>query len=182
MPIYISLLRGVNLGAHNRMKMEDLRKSCAALGFEQIKTYVQSGNIVFKASKQSTSGLSEKIKEKILSDFKYTVPVITKTADEIEKALHNNPFLKEKGIDASKLHVSFLWEVPVLSALKKLETLPAKPDLFRHVGSEIYLYCPNGYGTSKLSNNILERVLSVGVTTRNWKTVNNLYAMAQAYS
>jgi uncharacterized protein (DUF1697 family) len=182
MPIYISLLRGVNLGPYNRMKMEDLKKSCETLGFGQIKTYVQSGNVIFKAAKQSTSGLSAKLKEKILADFGYTVPVLTKTAEEIEKAIRNNPFLKENGIDTSKLHVSFLWEAPSAASLKKLGELPAKPDQFRHHGCEIYLYCPNGYGKTKLSNNILERVLSVGVTTRNWKTVNSLHEMAQDYS
>jgi uncharacterized protein (DUF1697 family) len=182
MPVYISLLRGVNLGPHHRMTMEALRESFEALGFEQINTYVQSGNVVFKGARQSLSGMSEKIGAKILADFGYTVPVITKTAEEMENAVRHNPFLKEKWIDVSKLHVSFLWDTPAAAALRKLESLPVRPEQFRHAGREIYLYCPNGYANCKLSNNILERVLSVGVTTRNSKTVNHLHQMAQDYA
>jgi uncharacterized protein (DUF1697 family) len=182
MPVYISMLRGINVGPHNKIKMDRLRESFEALGFEQVKTYVQSGNVVFKTAKRSTSDLSKKIEERVLKDFGYSVPVISKTAEEMGKTIQNNPFLTMKGIDASKLHVTFLSQVPGQPALKKLDALVAGSDEFHYWGNEIYLYCPNGYGRTKLSNNALERVLGVRATTRNWRTVNNLYQISLDYN
>ncbi len=178
MPVYIAMLRGINLAGHKRMKMDQLRESLQALGFEQVRTYVQSGNVIFKTAKHSPLDLSKRIEERILRDFGYSVSVISKTAEEMGKTIQSNPFLKEKGTDSSKLHVTFLSEAPAQSALKKLDELTAGPDQFRYSGKEIYLYCPNGYGRTKLSNNALERALSVRATTRNWKTVNSLYQIS----
>ena len=182
MPVYIAMLRGINIGPHKRMKMDKLRASCEALEFEQVKTYVQSGNVVFKATKQSSASLGKKLKDRIVRDFGFSAPVITRTADEIEMVIQDNPLLKEKSIDVAKLHVTFLSELPVVAALKKLDSLPQQPDRFCCLRREIYLYCPNGYGQTKLTNNLFEKQLAVGATTRNWKTVNNLYEMTQDYS
>jgi uncharacterized protein (DUF1697 family) len=88
--------------------MEHLRETCAALGFRNVKTYVQSGNIVFRATKQPPSPLSKRISEAILHDFGFSVPALVKTSKEMEDMIKSNPLLKEKGIDASKLHVTFL--------------------------------------------------------------------------
>jgi uncharacterized protein (DUF1697 family) len=178
MPIYISMIRGINVGGQKKMKMDQLRESLEILGFEQVRTYVQSGNVIFQAAKCSPIDLSRKIAQRILSDFGYSVPVISKTAEEIDKTIKNNPFVKKAGIDSSKLHVTFLSEVPTPSALKKLDELTSGLDQFRRCGKEVYLYCPNGYGNTKLSNNTLERILSVTATTRNWNTVNKLYEMS----
>jgi uncharacterized protein (DUF1697 family) len=175
---YISLLRGINVSGQKIIKMDQLRKSFEALGFESVKTYVQSGNAIFKAPKQSPEVLSRKLQEKILRDVSFSVTVIVKSSEEIKHAIKNNPFLKEKGIDTSKLHVTFLSQAPEKAALKALEALTSKADQFRYSGKEIYLYCPNGYGGTKLSNNTLERALSVNATTRNWNTVNKLYEMS----
>src|SRR5882672_553203 len=181
MPVYIAMLRGINIGPHKRMKMEKLRASCEALGFEQVKTYVQSGNVVFKATKQSTASLSKKLEDRIVRDFGFSAPVITRTAEEMGKVIKDNPLLKEKGTDVEKLHVTFFSEIPASAALKKLDGLPQKPDRFRCLNREIYLHCPNGYGQTKLTNNLFEKQLAVGATTRNWKTVNNLYQMTKEY-
>src|SRR5271156_4385700 len=116
MPIYISMLRGINVGGHKRIKMDQLRKSFEALGCEQVQTYIQSGNVVFKTGKLSTSALSQRIEKQILSDFGYSVSVISRTADELSKAISNNPFLKRRGIDPEKLHVMFLSEAPAPAA------------------------------------------------------------------
>lgn len=149
-----------------------------ALGLENVKTYVQSGNVVFKAPKNFPETLSEQVQEKILRDFGFSVSVVVRSSEELGDTIKRNPFLSEKGIDASKLHVSFLSQTPEKSALQALEALPQKPDEFRARGKAIYLYCPNGYGRTKLSNNTLERALSVRATTRNWRTVNRLYEMS----
>jgi uncharacterized protein (DUF1697 family) len=182
-PTYIALLRGVNLGAHNRMKMDQLRQSLEGLGFVEVRTYIQSGNVVFKAARQSPSDLSRRIDQRILRDFGLSVFVISRTAAELGKAIHNNPFLREKGVDSSKLHVTFLSKAPAQSSLKKLDTLAVGGDQFRYCSKEIYLYCPNGLARTKLFGSAFERVLAVSATTtRNWRTVNTLYAMSLGHS
>ncbi len=178
MPTYISMLRGINLGPHNRMKMGQLRDSLAALGFKQVQTYVQSGNVIFKAAKSPAIDLSRRIEERILAEFGFPVAVDSRTPEEMGKTIQNNPFLKKRGVDSSRLHVTFLSQAPAPSAVKKLAALSAGPDQFRYSGREIYVYCPNGYGTTKLSNNAFERVLEVRATTRNWNTVNKVYEIA----
>jgi len=176
---YIAMLRGINVSGHNIIKMERLRACFAALGLANVKTYVQSGNVVFEAAQDAAGVLSGKIAQKILSDFGYSVPVLLKTFKEMEKIIKRNPFLKAPGIDHSKLHVTFLAAEPPPMALEKLQPLAEKPERLHITGREIYLYCPNGYGNTKLSNTAIEKKLSVGATTRNWKTVNALLAMAQ---
>jgi uncharacterized protein (DUF1697 family) len=179
MPIYISMLRGINVGGHKTIKMDKLRKSLEALGVEQVKTYIQSGNVVFNAAKTSPTALSRRIEERILRDFGFSVSVVSRTADEMAKTIKNNPFLNQPGIDPQKLHVAFLSEAPAPSALDKLAQLTLKPDQSRCLGSEVYLYFPNGVSGSSLWKHPLDGVLSVGATTRNWKTVTNLHQMCR---
>jgi len=100
--------------------------------------------------------------------------VLVRTSDEMKKIVNENPFLDEKGIDRLKLHVTFLSDLPAKSSLTKLDALSSLPDRYRVKCREVYLHCPNGYGKTKLSNNVLERLLSVEATTRNWSTVNKL--------
>src|SRR5206468_3481501 len=102
-----------------------------------------------------------------------------RTAKELEEIIKRNPFLTDTAIDHSKLHVTFLSEAAPQSALEELQPLAVKPEQFRVIGREIYLYCPNGYGRTKLSNTAIEKKLAVGATTRNWKTVTTLLAMAR---
>ena len=177
MPVYVAMLRGINVGGHKRIKMDQLRKSFEALGCKQVKTFIQSGNVVFDASKLSLASISKKIEGRILRDFGFSVSVITRTQDEMDKAVHSNPFLKQSGIDQSKLHVTFLSEVPAPPALKKFEALIAAPDQSCCVGKEIYFYLPNGVSQSSWAKTPWERTLSVVTTTRNWKTVNSVYQM-----
>jgi uncharacterized protein (DUF1697 family) len=179
MPTYIAMLRGINVSGHKIIKMEQLRASFAAMGFSNTKTYIQSGNLIFEASNDSTASLSEKISQGILGDFGISVPVTLKTAQEIGQIIKRNPFPGMPGIDHSKLHVTFLCGDPPPKALEQLLPLASKPEQVRIIGQEIFLYCPNGYGISKLSNTAIEKKLRVGATTRNWKTVNTLLAMAQ---
>ena len=179
MPIYVSMLRGINVGGHKRIKMEELRESFEALGFEQVKTYIQSGNVVFKGGKLSPSTLSKRIEERILSDFGFPVSVISRSSDEMAKAIARNPFLNQRGIDQEKLHVMFLSEAPTPAALKKLADLTAAPDQCRSSHREIYFYLPNGVSQSVLMKSPVDRILAVVTTTRNWRTVNSLHQMCQ---
>ncbi len=175
---YVALLRGINLGGHKIVKMDQLRKAFGELGFEDVKTYIQSGNVIFKGPLQAPESLAKRIEEKVLRQFGFPVPVVVKTAGEIGEVIKNNPLMKEKDIDVSKLHVTFLSCAPDKNALKTLDDVAAGPDQFRCSGLAVYLHCPNGYHETKLGNNVLEKMLKVGTTTRNWKTVNQLYQMS----
>ncbi|MGA9507362.1 MAG: DUF1697 domain-containing protein [Candidatus Sulfotelmatobacter sp.] len=177
MPVYIALLRGINLGGHKKIKMDELRASLAALGFDRVKTYIQSGNVVFKAAKLSDKALSKKIEATILSTFGHSVSVIIRTAEEIKQVIANNPFLKQPDIDQTKLHVMFLRESPAQSALQQLETLVLKPDQFRSLGKELYFYLPNGVAESAVMKKPIDRVLAIPTTMRNWRTVNTVQQM-----
>jgi uncharacterized protein (DUF1697 family) len=177
MPVYVALLRGINLGGHKKIKMDELRASLAAMGFDEVKTYIQSGNVVFKTAKISDRALSKKIEASILSNFGHSVSVMIRTAEEIKQVIANNPFLKQPDIDQTKLHVMFLAEPPAQSALKQLETLVLKPDQFRSLGKELYFYLPNGVAESAVMKKPIDRVLAIPTTMRNWKTVNTVQQM-----
>jgi uncharacterized protein (DUF1697 family) len=178
MPSWVALIRGINVGGQRAVSMERLRGSFAAMGFRDVRTYVQSGNIVFEAAADTRDALTRKIEEGIRRDFGFSVIVILRTAKELQRIVKTNPFLNEEGIEQAKLHVTFLARPPIKAALKNLEALPASPDRFRLMGREIYLYCPDGYGRTKLSNNAFEKRLSVAATTRNWKTTTALCEIA----
>jgi uncharacterized protein (DUF1697 family) len=179
MPIHVALLRGINIGAHKRVKMDDLRKSFEGLGLEQVKTYIQSGNVVFRSGKSSTAALQKKIEERIVSDFGFSASVIVRTSDDLGNTINANPFLKQRGIDLEKLHVTFLADIPPASGLKKLAEFTVAPDQSRCVGKEIYLYLPNGFSASSLWKVPWEKALVVATTTRNWKTVNAIHQMCR---
>jgi|SRR6266446_5839266 len=179
MPIYISMLRGINVGGHKRVKMDQLRRSFEALGFEQVQTYIQSGNVVFKTGKSSPAALSKKIEERILKDFGFSALVISRTADEMSKMIAGNPFLKRRGIDPTRLHVMFLSEAPAAAAVKKLTEVTVAPDQCYCAAHEIYFHLPNGVSKSVLWNSPVDRILAVVTTTRNWKTVNSIHQMCQ---
>ena len=173
------MLRGINVSGHNCVKMEDLRAFFATLGFARVETYVQSGNVVFMSASKSTANLAKSIEQRMAHNFGFSVPVLLRTADEMAAIVASNLLLKETAIDPAKLHVTFLSAAPARTAHEQIAPLAAGTERFHVVGREIYLYCPDGYGKTKLSNTAIEKKLSVGATTRNWKTVNTLLAMAQ---
>ncbi|SDS35699.1 DUF1697 domain-containing protein [Bradyrhizobium canariense] len=178
MTAYIAMLRGVNVGG-NSLKMSWLREACADLGLQDIQTYVQSGNIVF-SSRLSASKLEQTLKATIDKQTRLPVTVVVRRAAEMAEIITGNPFLKQKGIDVAKLHVTFLVEAASKLAASKLDVLAGTRDEYRLAQREIYLHCPVNYGESKISNNAIEKALSVGATTRNWKTVTTLHEMAIA--
>ncbi len=179
MPIYIAMLRGINVGGNKRIKMDDLRKSFAGLGFEQVKTYIQSGNVVFKAGKASSVAMGRKIEASIVNDFGFSASVIVRTGAELGQTITANPFLTQRGIDHEKLHVTFLSDIPTTPALKKLAEFTVAPDQSQCVGKEIFLYLPNGFSASSLWKVPWEKALGVVTTTRNWKTVNAIHQMCR---
>ncbi len=179
MQTFIAMLRGINVSGSKIIKMEPLRASFTDLGFSNVKTYIQSGNIVFEAPNESAASLSNKIAQRILRDFGFSVPVLLRTSKEMEEIIRRNPLVETPGIDHSKLHVTFLSGTAPKTALEQLQPLAVKPEMIQIIGREIYLYCPNGYGNTKLNNTAVEKKLSLGATTRNWTTTKMLLAMAQ---
>ena len=179
MPVYVSMLRGINVGPHKRIKMDRLGASFEALGFERVETYIQSGNVVFKSGKISTAELSKKIEEKLEGDFGFSIPVVSRTAKEMSATVKNNPFLRERGIEAERMHVMFLSDAPAAERLKKLAEVATPPERTSCSAREIYLYLPNGVAESKLMKSNLEKILGVVPTTRNWRTVKELARMCE---
>lgn len=178
MTTYISILRGINVSGHNIIKMEQLKKMMANLGFENVQTYIQSGNIVYHTKKADPSKLNERIKKEIQKEFGFVVPVQTFTIDTLETILQHNPFTKHS-IDIAFLHVTFLTDIPDSNKVEILKSYDTKNDTFEIIAQCMYLYCPNGYGNTKLTNTFIENKLKVGATTRNWKTCNELLNLAK---
>jgi len=178
MVTYISILRGINVSGHKLIKMDALRKMCGELGFSGTSTYIQSGNIVFRFKKTDAQKLSELIRKAIEKTFGFEVPVITLTKDDIQEIVRSNPFSKQKTKDPAYFHVTFLSGQPEKPRYDTVAAGDYKSDELALVNSTLYLYCPAGYGNTKLSNTFLESKLKVNATTRNWKTVNELLKMA----
>ncbi|HXJ23779.1 MAG TPA: DUF1697 domain-containing protein [Polyangia bacterium] len=178
MTSYVALLRGVNVGG-KVAKMETVRGSFEALGFGQVSTYVQSGNVLFHTKAAGGAALAKKIAARLEKDIGFAPAVLVLSATELARVIADNPFAKEKGIDPTKLHVTFLDGPAPGAGLEKMKGFASSHERFVCRGTAIYLHCPDGYGRSKLSNNVFERVLEVGATTRNWKTVTTLAALVE---
>ena len=175
-PAYVAMLRGVNVGG-NPLKMAWLREACEALGLREVRTYLQSGNIVFSSALGATK-LAAMLKATIDRQTRLPVPVIIRSGKEMTDVANGNPFLKRRGIDASKLHVTFLGDQPKQPDIARLDKLAGTRDDYLFARREIFLHCPINYGETKLSNAAIEKVLGVSATTRNWNTVTTLAAMA----
>jgi uncharacterized protein (DUF1697 family) len=178
MPSYVAMLRGINVSGSKPIKMEALRASFEALGFTNVRSYVQSGNVVFAAKDRAAAPLGAKIAARIKRDFGFDVPTLVLGAEALARVVDENPFLGKKDVDPTKLHVTFLAESPATAGLEKMHAVSSGRDQFQCLGTSIYLVCPDGYGNTKLNNNAFERALRTGATTRNWKTVTTLAQMA----
>ena len=154
--------------------MEELRKCFESLGLERVRTYIQSGNVVFEQESASVVGVVERLEKGIKAKFGLDVHVIVRTREEMSKVIKNIPFRAQ---EQDKAHVTFLSSEPEDAPTKEIEAVKDRLEKFLVSGRDVYLYCPNGYGKSKLSNSFFERKLKVSATTRNWRTVNVLYKM-----
>jgi len=176
-PAYVAMLRGVNVGG-NPLKMAWLREACEAMGLRDVRTYLQSGNIVL-SSPLGAAKLAAMLKETIDRQTRLPVPVIIRSAKDMAGIVGGNPFLKRKAIDASKLHVTFLGDTPKQPDITRLDKLAGTRDEYHFARREIFLHCPINYGETKLSNTALEKTLGVSATTRNWNTVTTLAEMVE---
>ena len=171
--IHAALLRGINVGGKNKLPMKSLTELFVEAGCSDVRTYIQSGNVVFSAPDRIARRISVLISGAILARFGLRVPVVTRTAAELREVVRNNPFLRA-GADAGTLHVAFLATLPDPSKLAVLDPKRSPPDAFAVRGREIYLHCPNGMGRTKLSNAYFDSKLGTISTVRNWRTVLHL--------
>jgi uncharacterized protein (DUF1697 family) len=175
---YISILRGINVSGRNIIKMDALRKLYEELGFHSVVTYVQSGNVLFTTKNAEFHKLAQTISMKIKKEFGFEVPVIVITPDILKSVIDKNPFSKDAQKEPSFFHVTFLASKPLSFDKNLIESKKMAEEAILISGEIVYLYCPNGYGKTKLSNAWLESQLQCTATTRNWKTVNELYKLA----
>ncbi len=174
----IALLRGINVGGNRKILMKDLKTLMEKCGFRSVKTYIQSGNVIFENSENiSNKKIGQLIKNAILDAFGHDVPTIVIDAKEIEIVKNENPFLL-RDVDISSLHVTFLHDTPEQEHVSQLNQFEFGDDKFSIASNCIYLLCQKPYHKSKLSNNLFEKKLNVGATTRNWKTVLKLLELS----
>ena len=173
MKTYIALLRGINVGGKAKLKMADLKLMMQELGFDDVVTYIQSGNVVF--SSKNGNDLAEKIFKGIKAKFGYVVPVLVKTAAEIEKILKDCPFEKVK---RESSYFVLLEKPPKKEFVAATEQLKYPDEKFVVTDACVYFYCATGYGKAKLNNNLFEKKLKVAATTRNYRTLTKLVELA----
>lgn len=175
----IAFIRGINVGGQKKVAMQDLARVFESLHLQEFKTYIQSGNLIFKTAGTGGKKLAKLMEDKIKSNLGFSAEVIVLTQNELGDIIRKNPFLKSKTVKLDKLHVTFLSDQPSGTAREELKTLHDPIDQFSLGEKHIYLYCPNGYGRTKLNNNFLEKKLNTPATTRNWKTVTTLFQLAE---
>jgi len=171
---YIALIRGIDVGGKNSLPMKELTQILEGIACHNIKTYIQSGNVIFQSA-STAAQLAEEIANEIfrLRSFKPHVLVLEKL--EFEQAVHNNPF-PEAAFNPKALHLGFLDSAPSSPDLREIEALRLPSERFELRGRVFYLFAPNGVGRSKLAAKI-EKALGVPTTDRNWKTVGKIITM-----
>ena len=178
LPVYVALLRGVNVGGKNMLPMKDLALVFARAGCSGVRTYIQSGNVLFNAPRAVAAGLPDLVCGRIAEQFGCRTPVLLRTVSELANVVRCNPFL-EAGAQENHLHVMFLESQPDDARVAALDPDRSPPDAFTVRGREIYLQCPNGMAKTKLSNAWFDSRLATVSTGRNWRTVLKLFEMAQ---
>jgi uncharacterized protein (DUF1697 family) len=178
MHTYVAILRGINVGGKRMIKMDALKQLFASLGFQNVQTYIQSGNVFFQYKKTSEENLAATIAKEIENIFSFDVPTIVKNEEDLKQIITNNPFTKDKKKQAEFLHVTFLATAPTKENIDSIAKLSFGDDAFAIIDKAVYLYCPNSYSNSKFTNGFFENKLKVIATTRNWKTCNELVNIA----
>jgi uncharacterized protein (DUF1697 family) len=172
---HIALLRGINVGGKNKLPMATLTSVVAQLGCEDVRTYIQSGNVVYRAGRALSQRVGGLISRAIADKLGLAIPVVTRSAAELFEVIEESPF--RGGEDA--LHIAFLSSAPDAKAAASLDPQRSPPDSFVVSGREVYLHCPNGLGKTRLTNAYLDSKLGVTCTVRNWRTVLALAQLAR---
>jgi uncharacterized protein (DUF1697 family) len=180
METYIAWLTGINVGGKNRLPMIELTGILQDAGLSHIKTYIQSGNVVFQSEKVDRVNLSQQIGAAIEKRCGFWVQMMILDRNELKNAMASNPFLEAEA-EPNTLHFFFLSSLPENPDLEALESVKKESEQFRLIGKFFYLYAPEGVGRSKLAIKV-EKALGVAVTARNWRTVNKIMEMTEAFN
>ncbi|OZI10049.1 hypothetical protein BWI93_00555 [Siphonobacter sp. BAB-5385] len=175
--LFVSLLRGINVSGQKKIPMKELKALYEELSLSEVRTYVQSGNVIFETRETNRDTLIEGIQQKISEKYGFQVSVILRTLEEMQEVIVRKPF---PGSEASpSWYVTFLAKQPDPARIEALQQLDLRPEWFQLLDREVYLSCPKGYGNTKLSNAFFETKLKVTATTRNWRTINELVRLMQ---
>lgn len=177
---HIVLLRGINLGSRNRVSMPQLRKVLTEAGFEDVRTYLQSGNVVL-TSKASPTRVARTCEKHIADAVGLDVDVVVRTRDELAKVVRRDP-LGKVATDPKRYQVSFLSEKLDPAVVRKLREAAVEPEQLVVSGREVYAWHPRGVARSKLWTQLAGRSLGVTATSRNWTTVTSLLELADGTS
>lgn len=171
--LYVALLRGINVGGKNKLPMKDLAALFVGGGATHVSTYIQSGNVIFRAKPALAQTIAEAVTAGIAEQFGYRIPVVLRTAEELAEAIHHNPYIAQ-GVDESALHLLFLAGHPTPEGLNKLDPARSAPDEYIVRGREIYLNLKTSAADTKLTNAYFDARLATVSTGRNWRTVLKL--------
>jgi uncharacterized protein (DUF1697 family) len=170
---HVALLRGVNVGGKNKLPMKELAAIFAEEGCDYVQTYIQSGNVIFRAAPGALSRLPDAITSRIAARYGYHTPVVLRTTEQMRAIVANNPFLAA-GSAEDLLHVLFLAKQPDVVRIAALDPQRSAPDAFALHGQDIYLKLPNGAGKTRFTNAYFDTKLATVSTGRNWRTVTKL--------
>lgn len=173
------MLRGVNLGPHNRIKMDALRATYEGLGLEDVRSYVQSGNVIFRAKEKDAKKLAGKLQDAIEKRFKFRPAVIVRSVGELRETIAATPFEAGRNLHPGKILVTFLADNPPAEAAATLASWKSFPEEIHLIGRELYIYFPDGAGKSKLPWSRVEKLLKVNGTARNWNSVLAMLEIAE---
>jgi uncharacterized protein (DUF1697 family) len=171
---HVALLRGINVGGKGKLPMKELAAIFAAVGAREVRTYIQSGNVVFVAD--AAEPVVEAVTKEIAATYGYPGRIVLRSGEELRKAFESNPFVRA-GAAAERLHVYFLADLPDAAAVKGLDAERSPGDSFAVVGREVYLHMPQGMARTKLTNAYFDSKLKTVSTARNWNTVGKLVEM-----
>ncbi len=174
---YVALLRGVNVGGRS-VPMAELRELVARLGHTDVRTYIQSGNVLFRSRHDDAPALAGELRAAIEAELGHRVTVVLRTPAELGRVLAANPYAVRR--QTAPLYVTFLDGVPEAAVRAGLDPAAGSPDEFAVCGREVYVWCQRGYGRTVLSNGFFERRLKLAATTRNWRTLRTLAELAGA--
>lgn len=177
MTTHLALLRGINVSGHNMIKMEALKTTLETIGFENVETYIQTGNVFVDTNEENAAAVGFKIKQEIFKVFGHEVPVVVIGKADLEACFKNNPFLKEKELDTKKLYVAFISTSLKSDSINDLKMSQVKPDEASIDESRIYIKYAVGAGKTRLEQKYIEKKLNVTATIRNWNTVTQLLKM-----
>ena len=174
------MLRGVNVGGHNIIKMEALRELYLSIGLGKPQTYVQSGNVIFTTQREDLAQLAERIENAIEEKFAFRPDVILRTIDELRDVVSRHPFCAEPDFNPSKLIVTFLADFPTAEARDSVEAIDREPELLTIDGREMFVYFQGGMGSTKLPLAIIAKKLKTPGTGRNWNSVTKILEIAES--